>query len=244
MTKPTGYIIYRGPSLIDGAPIVAVALTGKSRNSKTGAMMQTYIIREDKSPIEAVRDGTDYSICGNCRHRGTEGRERSCYVTLAHGPRAVYAKLSEGGYPMATTHEAIATLGAGRIVRLGTYGDPAAVPAHVWESLVSRAESHTGYTHQWANPRLSVKQRERIAKLCMASADSIAEREAANSLGYRTFRVVPVGERPAKREAVCPASAEAGKKLTCAQCRACGGANGRRGDIVIQAHGAGAKYVA
>jgi hypothetical protein len=38
-------------------------------------------------------------------------------------------------------------------------------------------------------------------------------------------------------EAICPASAEAGHKLKCADCLACGGQNGRRGSIVIQAHG-------
>lgn len=36
-------IIYRGPSLIDGQPIVAIAIA-KSRNTKTGDMVQTYIL--------------------------------------------------------------------------------------------------------------------------------------------------------------------------------------------------------
>ena len=39
--KPTGYIIYEGPSLLDNKPIVVVALVGKSSNQKTGAMVQT-----------------------------------------------------------------------------------------------------------------------------------------------------------------------------------------------------------
>ena len=38
--KPSGYIVYRGPSLINGDPIVVVAIT-KSTNSKTGDMVQT-----------------------------------------------------------------------------------------------------------------------------------------------------------------------------------------------------------
>jgi len=39
-------IIYRGPSVLDGAPIVVVATYSK-RNKKTGTMVQTYIIRDD-----------------------------------------------------------------------------------------------------------------------------------------------------------------------------------------------------
>jgi len=39
-------------------------------------------------------------------------------------------------------------------------------------------------------------------------------------------------------EAICPASAEAGKKLTCDRCLACDGTGSKRkGSIVIQAHG-------
>ena len=42
---------------------------------------------------------------------------------------------------------------------------------------------------------------------------------------------------PIEHESLCPASAEAGKKLTCEQCLACGGADGRKGSIYIPAHG-------
>ena len=58
-------------------------------------------------------------------------------------------------------------------------------------------------------------------------------------MGWRTFRVSLDPERDPLRkgEALCPASAEAGKKLTCAQCLACGGADGRRSSIYIPAHG-------
>ena len=38
-------------------------------------------------------------------------------------------------------------------------------------------------------------------------------------------------------EVRCPASEEAGRKLTCEECKACGGADGRKSSIVIQAHG-------
>jgi len=55
--KPSGFILYRGPSLLDGKPIVVVAITKESKNSKTGSMLQTYIIRSDMHPVAAVRKG-------------------------------------------------------------------------------------------------------------------------------------------------------------------------------------------
>ena len=54
--KPLGYILYEGPSQIDGAPIVVIVnkIDG-SDNAKTGAMVQTFIIRSDVAPTEALR---------------------------------------------------------------------------------------------------------------------------------------------------------------------------------------------
>jgi hypothetical protein len=88
------YIIYEGPSLYDGAPIVVLVQTGSS-NRKTGDMVQTYILRSDIDPITASRTGKDSAICGTCPHMGTPSDKptgqaigRTCYVTLAHGPLA------------------------------------------------------------------------------------------------------------------------------------------------------------
>jgi hypothetical protein len=229
-TRPHGYTVYEGPSLLDGAPIVVVALTGGSTNRKTGSMVQTYILRADVDPINAVRQGADASICGDCKHRGDgTGKGRTCYVTLAHGPRAVYAAWKRGAYPPAPD---VAALGDGRAVRLGTYGDPAAVPVGILRALVSRARLHTGYTHQW-------RTRADLADLVMASADNVAEFDAARALGFRAF-IVRTAAAPVPRGAVtCPASEEAGKRTQCERCGLCDGA--RPGDtrksITIIAHG-------
>jgi len=97
---------------------------------------------------------------------------------------------------------------------------------------IKRVRGRTGYTHQW-------RTASSLARLCMASVDSEAEAREAQALGWRTFRVrlpAHAGRDDGLREARCPASAEAGKKLSCAQCLACGGGN-RRGSIVIDAHG-------
>lgn len=230
-----GAVIYRGPSQLDGRPIVVIAigLTAGSANSKTGNMIQTHILREDIAPTDAIKTGDDASICGQCVHRGDgTGKGRTCYVNVGQGPLVVWKTYQAGKYPVwdDAVHSA-----EGRVVRLGTYGDPAAVPAIVWMNLLRGSIGHTGYTHQWKHPDLLPI----FKTLCMASADSVEEAAQAQAMGWRTFRVaLPDHVARTQWEAICPASAEAGKKLTCIQCRACDGVrNNKRGSIVIQAHG-------
>ena len=236
--KPLGLVLYDGPSLLDGKPIVVV-LTGfaKSRNLKTGAMLQTYIIRSDVHPVEAMLSGEDYSICGDCKHRGI-GKKRTCYVYVGQGPSKVYYAYKRGRYTRLADLEGTGadfhSLMKGKVVRIGAYGDPAAVPTEVWRNLLRNSAGWTGYTHQW---------REKIASglrpFVMASADSEQEALTARSTGWRTFRVAMPKDIPKMLgESICPASAEAGRKLTCVDCQACDGAEtGKKGSIVIQAHG-------
>lgn len=230
-----GYVLYEGPSLIDGKPIVMIATGfagGGSSNRKTGAMIQTWILRSDIEPHEAIKSGEDASICGDCRHRGTGGKQRSCYVVVHQAPLSVYRAYKRGTYPRLPGIHVFND----RIVRLGAYGDPAGVPFEVLEGAVRNSAGHTGYTHQWS------RCDARLRDLCMASCDSVDEHTAAANMGWRVFRTRDPAMEAAPRlpgEALCPASAEAGKKLTCEQCLACGGAGGqRRGHIVISAHGA------
>ncbi len=235
MTKRhNGAVLWRGPSALDGEPIIVVAtgLHQTSRNRKTGAMVQTYILRSDVAPNVAVKTGQDASICGDCPHRGNgDGSGRTCYVTVFQGPLSVYRTFARGGYPDATPEDYKRM--RGRPIRFGTYGDPAAAPLRVWELLGSYASVTTGYTHQWRD--LPTEWRYHL----MASADTERDALDAWALGYRTFRVTATADdRLGKREALCPASEEAGRKLTCEQCGACGGAEYRRkGSIFIPLHG-------
>jgi hypothetical protein len=229
-------ILYEGPSQLDGSPIVVIATVTKSDNPKTGNVIQTWILRSDISPTDAVKTGQDSSICGDCPHRGSETRKRSCYVVVHQAPQSVWHAYRRGRYPRAADSDAIAALAAGRTVRLGSYGDPAAAPFEVCRALVSRAAGHVGYTHQWRTCDPA------YASLLMASADKPADRVAANLKGYRTFRVRSPEQPLDRHEVVCPASAEAGFRTTCAACRACGGhAAKARVDIAILAHGPRAK---
>lgn len=240
--KPTGYTIWSGPSLLDGSPIAVVALLGSS-NRKTGNMVQTYIIRTDMRPTEAVSTGADAAICGDCKHRPSTGG--ACYVVVAQGPTVVYKTMIAGKYPTATPAD-VGVMVTGRMVRLGTYGDPAAVPAHVWDDLTAHAIGRTGYTHQWANESLPIEHRQAIARLTMASVDNLAEAQQARANGLRYFRIRLATETLQDREFVCPASEEGGKRKLCDTCGACNGTTKSTGaSPVIIVHGNKAsKFVA
>lgn len=247
--KPRSSIIYNGPSLIDGSPIVVVAIV-KSGNVKTGDMIQTHIIRADMDPMLASKTGADQAICGNCKHRGTAhdnpakktAENRSCYVNLGQGPNQVFKAFVKGNYPQATPEQTQA-IGRSRMVRLGTYGDPAAVPQTVWDNLLMHSAGHTGYTHQHDSNQSSAYT------LAMYSADTPDEALKARSKGYRTFRVIPVKQWHAhgkttlmRNEILCPASKEAGYKSTCNTCKLCSGSTIKAKSIAIVAHGATAKH--
>ena len=230
----SGAVLYQGPSNFDGKPIVVIAVWS-SKNSKTGDMLQTYILRSDIDPRDANKYGEDESICGQCQHRGTPtldptkalAEERTCYVTMGQGPLIVFNEFIAGKYPVASPR----AVGAGRRVRIGTYGDGAAAPDYVWSELLSEAEGHTAYSHNGGDPQRY-----------MVSADTLAQAQGAWANGYRTFRVVRDVSEIRKNEVLCPASKEAGHKTTCAACLLCGGASVKAKSIAIPVHGSGAVH--
>jgi len=220
-----GYVVWEGASRLDGSPIVLIVtgLKRKSSNRKTGAMVQSYILRRDVEPLEAIRVGLDGGICGSCRHRSrAAGGDGSCYVNVGQGPRAVYSCYERGGYPEvspAECAERIAASGLG--LRLGSYGDPAAVPLSVWLPLIEAATWRTGYTHGW-------RGFPEFAPYVMASVDSPGEAAEARVAGWSYFRVAARGDSQRIRgEARCPASEESGRRVTCAVCpMRCSGSGG------------------
>jgi len=243
---PRGFVVYDGPSLLTGEPIVCIA-TLHSTNRKTGDMVQTWVLLADRDPIAGSRTGADRAICGDCPSRGTArpkaktglAANRPCYVDLGRSPLGIWRAWRRGIYPVASGHAAIAAVGRGRAVRLGAYGDPAAIPSYVNESLVSEASGHTAYSHQldWAGATGFDASR------MMVSADSLAGAQRAWDSGARTFRVVgAVADVVREREVLCPASEEAGKRTQCARCLLCGGAQVKAKSIAIVVHGAGKRH--
>jgi hypothetical protein len=222
-----GYIVHEGPSRLDGEPIAAILLTGRaSANRKTGPMLQTYILRADMPPTEAARAGADVSVCGDCALRSN-----GCYVYLGHGPTVVWRAYQAGRYARLTDAPAalLAALTHSRTLRLGTYGDPAAIPTRIWRALVAGATNWTGYTHQW-------RTHPELRDLVMASVDSAAAAAHAHALGWRTFRIRTAEEPIRVGEITCPAADEAGQRTTCARCALCKGTALRAKSITIIQH--------
>jgi len=221
-------IIYNGPSLLDGKPIVVIATYSK-RNKKTGHVVQTYILRSDINPLEASKTGADVSICGNCPMRGEPttdpkrkiAKKRKCYVNLGQGVLIVFKSYKRGVYKEGDPR----TMGRDRFVRVGTYGDPAAVPSEVWDELLAEADTWTAYTHQkpWR------------PDIAMQSADSHSEAIAHWKAGRRTFRVIAdLGDIDKTNEALCPASKEAGRRVQCTACKLCKGSSLAKSIAIVE----------
>lgn len=226
-------ILYAGPSMLDGSPIVAV-MTGHdkpSHNEKTGAIPQVWILRSDVAPHDAVKSGDDAAVCGDCPLRPSAAAKGAptCYVRTFQAPLSIFRKHERGGYRYLQADDLLAINAP--TIRIGAYGDPAAVPESVWASLLFLTGAKIlGYTHQWRRfPGLSL--------YAMASVESPAAASEAHALGFRTFRVMSANDAPNRGEALCPASREAGYRRTCATCGACdGAARGNRASIAIFAH--------
>jgi hypothetical protein len=248
-------IIYSGKSQLDNQTDIVCIATDGSSNRKTGSMVQTWILHADLDPISANRWGNDHAICGDCIHRGQEkslfelrgtAAQRSCYVLML-GPQSIYRTYLAGGYKTARPAK-LNKLGRGRIIRVGSYGDPAAVPADIWRGLLKDCAGWTGYSHQLLTAdktNLNDQFRE-YSDFCMLSADSIEQARLAWSEGLRTYRTVEsVEEIDKDHEILCPASEQAGKVTTCAKCKLCSGSKGKAQkarSVAIPVHGSGKKH--
>lgn len=238
----TGFVLWEGPSRLNGEP-VAVVVTGlrhPSNNTKTGDMLQAWIIPAGEEPPHvAVKTGSDTAVCGDCKHRPAMGG--ACYVLAHNAPRSVHKSYRAGRYPRLSTSEARSLL-TGALLRMGAWGDPAAVPASVWLDLTGVLAGWSGYTHQWHG--MSPGERAVWSAIVMASVDTLPEQLRALSWGWRVFRV-HTGERPTGLM-TCPAAEESkaaqrGVKIHCASCLACDGAPSRRKSVAIRVHGAKSK---
>ena len=255
----SGISLLDGITLID---VIITGLKAASGNVKTGKVMPVWIQRHGMDPRDAIATGAEAGICGDCRHRprcsdcglvgpfyekavcaACGGRmERACYVKVFHGPTTVY-KTRHGikgpwarnpWYAIATPENLEQIRAKDPVIRFGAYGDPAAVPTRIWETLASASKRFLGYTHAWRTCDPALKA------FCMASVDSPAEYAEAIAAGWRTFRVRTKAEELQGGEIVCPAAKEAGKRATCFDCSLCMGTSRKAKNIAIIAHGVGA----
>ena len=108
--------IYDGPSLGDGAHIVVLlsGLATPSINTKTGDMIQTYIVLADMAPDVAAQTGEDVSICGACNFRPVAVKLAKsigenwieCYVDKIRGPAGAWKSWDAGRVETVTPAEA------------------------------------------------------------------------------------------------------------------------------------------
>ncbi len=238
-----GIVVYRGPSQIDGQPIVGV-LVLHSENTKTGDMAQLFIMREDLEPHEAQRTGDDVSVCGDCPLRPSTVRARRaagvsaedspfCYVKTFQGPLSTWRVTRGQAANLARAVCGLMLLEGEHALRLGAYGDPAALPEHVVATLVAAAGGRaTGYTHQWREYRYRW-----LRRYAMASCDTPNDFARAAAEGWRSFRVITRRSLPVlgAREIQCPSD----RGIQCRDCRLCDGSRGqedKRKHITILAH--------
>ena len=212
--KDTSVVVWKGISLLDNETPIMVTLSGfakDSDNSKTGAMCQVAILPIHTKPSDNYRQGSP-SVCGDCKYNGGNG----CYVSWHNLTSHWNSTKGQTPIDMSLSQELV----KGLEVRLGSAGDPAAVPVWVWQELLRYAHSFTGYTHQW-----STTHGQQYKDICMASVDSTEERQQAIDKGWNTFLVYDdvepdVGIR-------CLASSDKtdkdGLPYQCITCMACNG---------------------
>jgi len=200
------------------AEVVVTATGGRRRsvNKKTGDMIQIQAAPTAVDPVTAGNSGHQKLVCFDCPIQAL------CYVNKGHAPLAVW---------QATKAQPPIDLSVwdsrGKPVRLGSWGDPAAMSTEVLETVT--AGLHTGYTHQW-------RKRSDLSEICMASVETPAQREEATALGWRTFRPIIDGQAPDTGEILCP-YVSTGGKVQCSTCLLCSGRRSQAKDIVVPIHG-------
>ncbi len=153
------------------------------------------------------------------------------------------------GRPMANLTEAIKLMhdDANRFgIRLGSYGEPSAVPYQVWQSIFDALPGirWTGYTHQHRAMLFNgIDDSYSHWKWCqnnlMASCDSPQEAELAKSAGWRYFLAMSPGMTPPDKSIECLAERTV-NPLQCSSCGICNGSNGKssRASVYLKEHGA------
>ena len=238
MSKSPAHLkMYDGPSTIRPDKRVMLRVMGlkkKSKNAKTGPMVQVGGILADVHPVEATKSGCDEALCGGCRLRpklhaedkanGVEVSEHPCYV------KTIYKSAQrKAGIAQETTFEEAINALRGKDVRFGEYGNMSAFPREVlepaFEAVVESGGNHTCYEHEWENPA-----NQWLAKYAMASVHNEEERARAKALGWRTFRT---GETQLPGEMLCLYES---KGVQCVRCKLCSGNQVNKRDIYIPSH--------
>lgn len=240
MSRSLGFVIAEGRSCFDDQPIVAIAtgLGRKSKNRKTGAVVQVYLLHREVLPSTAISTSLDRAVCGACRHRAVG--LGTCYVDVVRGADVVWRSYKANAY--ASVADDI-ELPRGACLRVTAYGDCVALPFPSWQPFLLLTQQYgctvLGYTHNWRSCD------RRFQQFCMASIETHAEYREAVAAGWRTFRIRTPGSALEPNEVQCPADTHADVKslcgvdpgaVSCDACRKCNG--GQDGpNISLYPHG-------
>jgi hypothetical protein len=222
-------VIYRGPSVFDPSRGIRGVLTADSANAKTGNMAQLYILDDQIAPHLAQRTGDDQSVCGDCPLR--PHNSGGCYVVTFQGPLSTWR--ATAGLPVAGAAVIAAAVRKAGSIRLGAYGDPAALPSYITAHLIKLAAGRvTGYTH--GHLRIGMAGVAHLRSACMMSCETPDQARVAHAAGWRTFRVTAAGAGNLPNEITCPSET---RGATCRDCLLCRGDSIGARSITIPAHG-------
>ena len=198
--------------------LVLTGLKLNSQNKKTGAMIQSYFI--DK---ETINHATVFgSKCGQCPML------EKCYVS--RDKLTVRRLLKEGNYTQVSFNTMLELI-KDKPIRLGTYGDPSVLPLSDLEAICKSASMHTGYTHFFNTIPTQ------YSRFLMASVESYTQELFAQSLGYRTFRVLLKGYTEYETSDHIIECVNDTHGLTCLECGLCNGnQKGKVKNIYINEH--------
>lgn len=216
--------VYRGPSALTGAPVVVLAIPrSPAKLDVDGATVQIAILPDvelgpvgSEAPLRPWQRAIGRVCPSSCVHVTADAGAPTCYawgghVVIAHA--SSWRAWERDGSPVLAPNQ-IASWVAGRRVRLGSLGDPAALPAWLVAALLECSAGWTGYTHAW-------RSRPDLAAVLMASVDSVPEARDAWRQGWRTYRAESGSEGRTAGEIVCPAYT---RDRACSECMLCDGA--------------------
>ncbi len=212
---------------------VIVNFQFKTRNQKTGDLVQNYFIPEAWiTSDKKIKDLSDKDVCFDCEHG--QSKSKTCYVRKGQSGMGLASKvrslrrLGLDNIPELSDELERDLLDAieGKGIRFGSYGEPVLLGEYLIEKISGRAKFWTGYTHQW---HISPWAK----KYFMASVENTLVDKAAQNMGWRTFYA---GEPTEGNHVTCPASKEAGNKATCEQCKLCMGTTSKAKSVKIKIH--------
>jgi len=224
--------------------IVNVLVCKPSQNSKIGFgfVVQTYHFSIEQ--VQNLDFKSDLANCLNCPYSFSSNTELSgkCYTHKGLqklGLNSMLKRLNknkESYTEFNNTHFLQFMDYVNKVkpilVRFGAYGEPVLMDFNVVDSF--NKYRSTGYTHNWRNTETA----ETFTTKFMASVHTIKEKEQANKLGFRTFRVINKDDQSntVKNEINCPASKESGLNKTCIECGLCNGFVKKMKNIYINVH--------